>query len=91
MTRLLLTLLALLTGLAAQVSPAQARICAGGETVIGAVEGAVASVRVAVQASQTRGPVARREQYPRTCPNLKAPRKPVYIPSVQLGSDRSRD
>jgi hypothetical protein len=39
-TRLLLTLLALLTGLSAQLSPAQARVCPGVDTEIGEVANA---------------------------------------------------
>jgi hypothetical protein len=44
-TRLILTLLALLTGFVAQLSPAQARSCAGADVEIGAVATAVAGQR----------------------------------------------
>jgi hypothetical protein len=91
MTRFLLTLLALLTGLAAQVSPAQARVCGLGDVEIGAVEGSGSSARVAVQSSQVSGPVARIGQRGRSLSCSRTPRKPVYIPSVQLRIDRAHE
>lgn len=52
MNRFLLTMLALLTGLVAQVSPAQAALQAGGEAEVGSVQ----TVRSAVRLTR-QGPV----------------------------------
>lgn len=66
-TRLLLTLLALLTGLAAQFAPAQARVCGAVGTEIGAVAGtgvvqvrtvAVAARALPVQHAAAQWPLA---------------------------------
>lgn len=91
MTRLLFALLALLTGLAAQLNPAQARACAGAQTEIGAVVAPrVSSQRVApaarvwmparhgrLQAEDPAGP-AMSEQVP-------------VVPTVYQGIDRARE
>ena len=91
MTRFLLTLLALLTGLAAQVSPAQARVFGVGETQIGEVERGASSARVAAQTAQKLYLAPKRAIPPRAPVAEKLPHLRIYIPTVQLGSDRSLD
>jgi hypothetical protein len=90
MTRLLLTLLALLTGLTVQNVPAQARICGASESEIGAIESSPGSEKVAAQERGATAPRARREvQGRRSCMRVRP--QPVYIPTVQLGIDRARE
>lgn len=89
MTRLILALLALLTGLAAQVAPAQARMGCVGEAEIGSVElarGAAKATARQASASELPGPSApRRERDPR----IRTIRPAIFIPSVQFGPDRA--
>ncbi len=89
MNRFLLALLALLTGLAAQVAPAQARMMGTGEAEIGAVEvarGGAKAVASQVGISEVTVPATQhRERDPRVRPI----RPPIYIPSVQIGVDRA--
>ena len=88
MNRFILALLALLTGLAAQVAPAQARMCGVGEAEIGSIEvarGGSKAVARQVAAAEQPAAVPHRERDTRVRP----PRPPVYIPSVQLGPDRA--
>jgi hypothetical protein len=91
MTRILLTLLALLTGLVAQTAPAQARMCLGREAEVGVVEAPRSGVRIVIRGSSIGAPAARRETgyHARSC--VKPLRTIVYLPTVQLGSDRSLD
>jgi hypothetical protein len=91
MTRLLLTLLALFTGLAAQISPVQARVCGGEGTEIGALQRSGNVIRVAVQASQRLGLAARQALPQRAASAAKLPQLRIAIPTVQIGSDRSLD
>ena len=91
MTRFLLTLLALLTGLAAHTAPAQARMCLGSEAEVGAVETPRSGVHIVVRGSSIGAPAARRETGYRGQNCAKPPRTIVYLPTVQLGSDRSLD
>jgi hypothetical protein len=91
MTRLLLTLLALLTGLVAQTAPAHARVCLGSEAEVGAVEVPQSGVRIVISGSSIGAPAARRQTGFRGQNCVKPPRTIVYIPTVQLGSDRSLD
>jgi hypothetical protein len=90
-TRLVLTLLALLTGLAAQLSPAQARICAGVDTEIGEVASPRATQRRCNTVALTCPPLQRH----RLCD--QAPRRiaPVALVSgsagVLQGIDRARE
>src|ERR1700751_1308187 len=69
-TRLLLTLLALLTGLAAQLSPAQARVGAGVNTEIGATAGCAAPQRRNVSARLVCPPLQRRTALSRAAHGL---------------------
>jgi len=91
MTRIMLAFLALLTGLVATGAPAATRIC----SVDGAEVGSVAIPSAADRASARRLGVTAQAPRPEwqtrrsECP--KPVRKPVYIPSVQLGIDRARE
>jgi hypothetical protein len=89
MNRILLALLALLTGLTVQAVPAQARMCTGSETEVNACESARGSVRgSATQAAQTGA--ARAEKRDRdTTRSRPVTRAKVFIPSVQFGPDRA--
>ncbi|MFA7604669.1 MAG: hypothetical protein WCY29_16850 [Novosphingobium sp.] len=90
--RLLLTLLALLTGLAAQLSPAQARIRADGASQVGMFAAIARSERVAVvrpSAPARPVPVLRRD---RSCgPVLHAGDDAGCVPTVMLGIDRAHE
>jgi len=91
MNRLLLTLLVLLTGLAAQVSPAQASVRASGESGIEAVQPArVASdlaQRVCVRAASPAGQQVDAERSATELPVLTA----VVAAGVRIGIDRARE
>jgi hypothetical protein len=92
MIRLLLTLLALLTGLVAQTAPAQARMCGVSETEIGAVEGARSGSRTAAgQSSAIDAPVARQERRDREFARVRPASIRIYVPTVQLGIDRAHE
>lgn len=90
MNRFVLTLLALLTGLAAQVSPAQAvAVRAGGEAEVGSVE-AVRAVRLAQQvAVGTAEKAVGHDARAVVCRNL--PYRAVPAPAVRIGIDRARE
>lgn len=89
MNRILLALLALLSGLTVQALPAQARMCTGNETEASAVECARGSVRGAA-AQSTQAPVARGERRDRDGARTRPiSRSKVYIPTVQFGPDRA--
>lgn len=89
MKRILLAFLALL-GIAAQIAPAQARVCG---VEIGAVNAAQEQARAlapvavaAVQAPQ------RKDRLELRCAVSRGFRaRPVTIPAVQIGPDRSRE
>ena len=89
MIRMLLALLALLTGLAAPVTGAQARII-GSDTEIGAVECKQGTARGAAspaasgEATQVRGAPRKR-----AVQRARPPRARTVIPAVQLGADRA--
>lgn len=89
--RLLLTLLALLTSLAAQLTPAQARVRACGESEIGLSLGVVKGERLAVSqagfAARTTGIGRARVERSVIMPRPK----PGYFPAVQLRIDRARE
>ncbi|WP_310533369.1 hypothetical protein [Novosphingobium sp.] len=92
MKRIILAFLALM-GLVAQGAPVQARMCGVGSEQVGAVS----SVRVQRQAltaqvAPSAAAVAKPDRKDRDCTPAAAERKrPVYIPAVQLGSDRARE
>ena len=89
MNRLLLTLLALLTGFAAQVSPAQAAVRGGGEAEIASVQ-AVRAVRLAGQVAVSA--VGKNAVYD-TPLHAAAPvvNFAVPVPSVRIRIDRARE
>ncbi|MET0362180.1 MAG: hypothetical protein ABW048_10585 [Sphingobium sp.] len=90
-TRLLLTLLALLTGLAAQFAPAQARVCGSVGTEIGASVGMgvvqVCKAAVAVQASPAQS-VSTQLPLVRTTGPIVCQATPA---TVRQGIDRARE
>ncbi|MCW1402691.1 hypothetical protein OKA06_10225 [Novosphingobium sp. MW5] len=90
MKRIVLAFLALL-GLVAQSAPVQARMC--GVEQVGAVT-AVRAQRQALtaQVAPSAAAVAKPDRKDRECTSTATERKrPVYIPAVQLGSDRARE
>lgn len=90
MNRILLALLALLTGLSAQVSPAHARIGSGSDTEIGSVETLRNSSRpTVVQSDGPAAPVARQERRSREANRVRSGGQRIRIPSVLLGIDRA--
>ncbi|MDP3907199.1 hypothetical protein [Novosphingobium sp.] len=90
MNRLLLALLALLTGMMTQVTPAQARMGGGSDTEIGAVESVRGAARPAASASQAiAAPVVRQERRDREATRVRPARTQIFIPSVLFGPDRA--
>lgn len=89
MNRLLLTLLALLTGFAAQVSPAQAAVRGAGEAEVASVQ-AVRAVRLARQVAvrAVGQSVAADAQLFGTVPLATLN---VAAPAVRIGIDRARE
>lgn len=90
MTRLLLTLLALLTGLAAQLSPAQAAVGGALEVEIGALQDAQDVGRLAAGITAQAVPTtshARTNDAPRPAPAYGAP----AVATVLQGIDRARE
>lgn len=92
MKRIVLAFLALL-GLVAQSAPVQARMCGVGAEQVGAVT-AVRAQRQALtaQVAPSAAAVAKPDRKDRDCtPSATERKRPVYIPAVQLGSDRARE
>jgi hypothetical protein len=89
MTRLLLTLLALLTGLVAHTAPAQARMCLGSKAEVGAVEAPRSGTRVVVRDASIGAPAAQRETGDCSRECAWPPEQIVYLPTVHLGVDRA--
>jgi hypothetical protein len=88
MTRLLLALLALLTGLVAQAGPVQARMTSNADTEI--TDGQRGSARPAQSQTQSiDAPTAQKERRERQATRIRPPRGRVYIPSVLFGPDRA--
>ena len=90
-TRLLLTMLAILTGLAAQLSPAHARACAGVNTEIGEVAGASATQRGATAVAQASRPAHRNERSTTAAVRAVSSQPAPVIPAVLQGIDRARE
>jgi hypothetical protein len=90
-TRLVLTLLALLTGLAAQLSPAQARICAGVDTEIGEVAGAQVAQRRCTATTLTCPPIERLAPHEQAAPGFMPVTLAPTKPGVLQGIDRARE
>lgn len=89
MNRAFLALLALLTGLVAQVAPVQARIVGVGETEINSVAGARAGQHQTTTRPAAARPQVVRQDRQREQSRPAVRRVPVYIPSVLLGVDRT--
>jgi hypothetical protein len=89
MNRFILALVALLTGLAAQATPASARMCGVSETEIGAVDCTRGSPKAAASPSSTTPSGARTDRPVREQPRFRPGSSRVYIPSVQFGADRA--
>lgn len=90
MLRRILAIFAIVTGLAAVGTPAQARMIAVMSQSV--VEGAQAPAQTATTACEIAAPRAHLRG--RTVPQSNCrPRKPVVIviPTIQLGSDRARE
>ena len=90
MIRLLLSLLAMVSGLAVQGMPAQARLCGACETEIGAQAPARASAQVAVRVTALA--IGQRTPSTRSVsPALRLPAAFVVArPGVLIGIDRAR-
>lgn len=90
MKRILLALLALMTGLVAQAGPVQARMSGNADTEIGVADGTRGTARPAQTQTQTvDAPVVRKELRERQAARIKPSRSRVYIPSVLFGPDRA--
>lgn len=90
MTRLVLTLLALLTGLAAQLSPAQAAVGVGREVEIGTLRDTQEVGLLAARIAARVVPIAshaRAIEAPRPAPAYAAP----AVATVLQGIDRARE
>jgi len=90
-TRLLLTLLALFTGLAAQMSPAQARIRAHGASEVGAFAAIAQSERTAVARPAARQPGIDHRLRQDRCTVVTMRTDADCAPPVMLGIDRARE
>ncbi|MCB2059165.1 MAG: hypothetical protein R3E09_08040 [Novosphingobium sp.] len=89
--RLFITLLALLTGLAAQVGPAQARSCAASSAEIGAVASVMAEGRLAIPESLAFATGAPRERKASEFHALATRSEVRLVPAVLTGIDRARE
>ena len=91
MIRLLLSFLALVSGLAVQVVPAQARLCGGCETEVGSPAPARAVAHVAVRVSAF-AVVHRAPSALTVGPALRLPAAQIVTrPGVLIGIDRARE
>ncbi len=88
--RLFLTLLALLTGLAAQVAPVQARVT-GRPAEVGAVANAEVAQRHAAAAVVLMARMRTEEREAREVPLSADPAKAWTVPAVRIGADRARE
>lgn len=90
MKRILLALLAIMTGLIAPVGPVQARIGSSADTEIGMADGVRGTARPApAQTQSVEAPVAQKERRKRQSLRIRPSRGRVYIPSVLFGADRA--
>ncbi len=90
MNRVLLTLIALLTGLVAQVSPAQARLCAGADVEIGA-SARVGAVRSEARVANLDLVRAKRQRVPIAITRTVWLPLQVAVATVLVGIDRARE
>ncbi|MEQ1499356.1 MAG: hypothetical protein ABL914_11920 [Novosphingobium sp.] len=89
MNRIVLAILALFAGLAAQVAPAEARIC--GLTEIGTTLGIKASARVVAVAAAAPFRAAPGRAVHAPAPVLRILMLPAAAPAVRLRVDRARE
>ena len=90
MKRILLALLALMTGLIAQAGPVQARINGNAETEIGMSENVRGGIHAAAAQTQAiAGPVTQKDRRQRQAARIRPNRGEVFIPSVLFGPDRA--
>lgn len=90
MNRIVLAILALFAGLAAQVTPAEARLC--GKVEIGATLGLKSSARTqAVAAAAAFRPLPQRHVEALTSASEALPLPILAAPTVQLRIDRARE
>lgn len=90
-TRLLLTLLAVLTGLVAQLSPAQARACVGVNTEIGEAAETDAAQRSCTAVALACPPL-QRQAWPLPAARMHVFVQPApLVPAVLQGIDRARE
>lgn len=90
MNRFVLALLAFLAGIVAPVAPAQARLGGAGAAEIGAVETVELVSRACAQpANAATQPGCCGERRDKITGRAKPIRSRVYIPTVQLGTDRA--
>lgn len=92
MRRILLAFLALL-GLAAQVSPVQARVCGSGVAEIGVVTAPRGASRAlaARTAIAAQGAIRTQPRVAGCGASAPAHRPQVYVPTVQMGIDRAHE
>lgn len=90
-TRLLLTLLALMTGLAAQLSPAQARIRADGASAVGVVVAVAQGERVVAARQVAPAPRLKFRPSQARCTIVAMRSEVDCAPTVMLGIDRARE
>ena len=89
--RLFITLLALLTGLAAQVGPAQARACASSAAEIGAVASEVSERRQSIPETLLSLPGAPRDRLVGESDAPSALCDQPLVSTVLTGIDRARE
>lgn len=90
MNRFLLTILALLTGLAAQVSPAQAALRSGGEAEVGSVQAVRGAVRLARQVAVLAAGESSVPVFAERSETAPLPRFGLAYVGVRIGIDRAR-
>lgn len=89
MKRIILALLALL-GLVAQSAPLQARMCGADSAQIGVMVAPRAQGQaLGANTATTESAANKADKRERNCSAPVERRRPVYLPSVQLGSDRA--
>lgn len=89
MNRIVLALLALFAGLAAQATPAAARMAGSGDTEIGTVDPARGARPAAAKPATVAAPVMRQERREREGGRTRPVRTAVFIPTVLFGADRA--
>lgn len=89
MNRIILALLALFAGLAAQSAPAQARMTSPDGAAVTAVETMRSARPMPAPSQGVDAPVARQERRDRQAGRVRSQRPSVFIPSVLFGADRA--